>query len=93
MIKIQCPCCRHIWYEQSLEAILERISLQWKYWEPYMTKEQKQKVIEFNNPFRLKQTLKEKGVLKMLCIRCRLDLTIKAHSMSSLAKNNAAIKA
>jgi len=93
MIKIQCPKCHHVWYEQSLEAILERISLQWKYWEPYMTKEQKQKVIEFNNPTKLQKTLEKEGKLKMLCARCRLDLTIKAHSMSSLAKNNAAIKA
>jgi len=92
MIKIQCPKCNHVWYEQSLEAVLERISLQWKHWEPHMTTEQKKKVIDFNNPTRLKKILEEKGVLKMLCIHCRLDLTIEAYSKSSFDKNKTAIR-
>lgn len=76
-VKIVCPVCGLVWYKDNLKEVLQEIEELWKPWRKFMTEEQTQMVRRYNNLERLQTILEKQGCVKMFCLSCLTDATVR----------------
>jgi len=74
-VKVKCPRCGAERWEESFEALMQKIAEMWKPWQKDLTPDLAAQLQQYNNPERLRRIVKEKGYLKGFCQKCRIETT------------------